>query len=48
MSEVDEWTGPVVRSKLEPTKQIARSIMRNHRSLIFNRFRREDRLAPRY
>jgi transposase len=35
---LDEWTGRVMRSRLEPMKKIARSI-RNHRPLILNWFR---------
>jgi transposase len=35
---LDEWTGRVMRSRLEPMKKIARSI-RSHRSLILNWFR---------
>jgi transposase len=35
---LDEWTGRVMRSRLEPMKKIARTI-RTHRSLIFNWFR---------
>jgi transposase len=35
---LDEWTGRVMRSRLEPMKQVARTI-RSHRGLILNRFR---------
>jgi transposase len=35
---LDEWTGRVMRSRLEPMKKIARSI-RGHRPLILNWFR---------
>jgi transposase len=35
---LDEWTGRVMRSRLEPMKRIARSI-RVHRPLILNWFR---------
>jgi len=35
---LDEWTGRVMRSRLEPMKNIARTI-RSHRSLILNWFR---------
>jgi transposase len=35
---LDEWTGRVMRSRLEPMKKIARSV-RSHRPLILNRFR---------
>lgn len=35
---LDEWTGRVMRSRLEPMKKIARTI-RTHRSLILNWFR---------
>jgi len=35
---LDEWTGRVMRSRLEPMKKIARSI-RSHRPLILNWFR---------
>jgi transposase len=35
---LDEWTGRVMRSRLEPMKKVARSI-RNHRPLILNWFR---------
>jgi transposase len=35
---LDEWTGRVMRSRLEPMKKIARSI-RTHRPLILNWFR---------
>jgi transposase len=35
---LDEWTGRVMRSRLEPMKKIARS-MRTHRPLILNWFR---------
>lgn len=35
---LDEWTGRVMRSRLEPMKKVARTL-RNHRSLILNWFR---------
>jgi transposase len=35
---LDEWTGRVMRSKLEPMKKVART-MRSHRPLILNWFR---------
>ncbi|MGO9466551.1 MAG: transposase [Isosphaeraceae bacterium] len=35
---LDEWTSRVMRSRLEPTKKIARTI-RTHRPLILNWFR---------
>src|SRR3954453_6539552 len=35
---LDEWTGRVVRSRLEPMKKVARTI-RSHRPLILNWFR---------
>lgn len=35
---LDEWTGRVMRSRLEPMKRVARSI-RSHRGLILNWFR---------
>jgi transposase len=35
---LDEWTGRVMRSRLEPMKKVARSI-RSHRGLILNWFR---------
>ena len=41
---VDEWTGRVMRSRLEPMKKIARSI-RNHRPLILNWFRARGQVS---
>ena len=35
---LDEWTGRVMRSRLEPMKKIARSV-RKHQTLILNWFR---------
>jgi transposase len=35
---LDEWTGRVMRSRLEPMKKVARTL-RNHRPLILNWFR---------
>ncbi len=35
---LDEWTGRVMRSRLEPMKKVARTI-RSHRPLILNWFR---------
>src|ERR1017187_1058468 len=35
---LDEWTGRVMRSRLEPLKKVARTL-RNHRPLILNWFR---------
>ena len=35
---LDEWTGRVMRSRLEPMKKVART-MRSHRPLILNWFR---------
>jgi transposase len=35
---LDEWTGRVMRSRLEPMKKVAR-MLRNHRPLILNWFR---------
>jgi transposase len=35
---LDEWTGRVMRSRLEPMKKVART-MRGHQSLILNWFR---------
>ena len=39
---LDEWTGRVMRSRLEPMKKVARSI-RTHRPLILNWFRAEGK-----
>jgi transposase len=41
---LDEWTGRVMRSRLEPMKKIARSI-RTHRPLILNWFRARGRVS---
>src|SRR5262249_15107600 len=41
---LDEWTGRVMRSRLEPMKKIARSI-RNHRALILNWFRARGQVS---
>ncbi len=41
---LDEWTGRVMRSRLEPMKRIARSI-RNHRPLILNWFRARGQVS---
>jgi transposase len=41
---LDEWTGRVMRSKLEPMKKIARSI-RTHRPLILNWFRARGQIS---
>ena len=41
---LDEWTGRVMRSKLEPMKKVARSI-RTHRSLILNWFRARGEIS---
>ena len=41
---LDEWTGRVMRSRLEPMKKIARSI-RNHRPLILNWFRARGQVS---
>jgi transposase len=41
---VDEWTGRVMRSRLEPMKKVALTI-RNHRPLILNWFRAKGQLS---
>jgi transposase len=41
---LDEWTGRVMRSRLEPMKKIARTI-RSHRPLILNWFRARGELS---
>jgi transposase len=41
---LDEWTGRVMRSRLEPMKKVARSI-RNHRPLILNWFRARGQVS---
>jgi transposase len=41
---LDEWTGRVMRSRLEPMKKVARSI-RNHRPLILNWFRAQGQVS---
>jgi transposase len=41
---LDEWTGRVMRSRLEPMKKIARS-MRTHRPLILNWFRARGQVS---
>jgi transposase len=41
---LDEWTGRVMRSRLEPMKKIARSI-RTHRPLILNWFRAHGQVS---
>ena len=41
---LDEWTGRVLRSRLEPMKKIARSI-RTHRPLILNWFRARGQVS---
>jgi transposase len=41
---LDEWTGRVMRSRLEPMKKIARSI-RTHRPLILNWFRARGQIS---
>jgi transposase len=41
---LDEWTGRVMRSRLEPMKKIARSI-RTHRALILNWFRARGQVS---
>jgi transposase len=41
---LDEWTGRVMRSRLEPMKKIARSI-RAHRALILNWFRARGQVS---
>ncbi len=41
---LDEWTGRVMRSRLEPMKKIARSI-RNHQPLILNWFRAKGQVS---
>jgi transposase len=41
---LDEWTGRVMRSRLEPMKKIARSI-RKHRPLILNWFRARGQVS---
>jgi transposase len=41
---LDEWTGRVMRSRLEPMKKIARSI-RTHRPLILNWFRARGQVS---
>jgi transposase len=41
---LDEWTGRVMRSRLEPMKKISRSI-RNHRPLILNWFRARGKVS---
>jgi transposase len=41
---LDEWTGRVMRSRLEPMKKVARS-MRTHRPLILNWFRARGQVS---
>jgi transposase len=41
---LDEWTGRVMRSRLEPMKKVARSI-RTHQSLILNWFRAHGQVS---
>jgi transposase len=41
---LDEWTGRVMRSRLEPMKRVARSI-RAHRGLILNWFRTRGQVS---
>jgi transposase len=41
---LDEWTGRVMRSRLEPMKKIARSV-RKHRPLILNWFRAQGQVS---
>jgi transposase len=43
---LDEWTGRVIRSRLEPMKKVARTI-RTHRSLILNWFRARGLVSAR-
>jgi len=43
---LDEWTGRVMRSRLEPMKIVARS-MRTHRPLILNWFRARGQVSAR-
>jgi transposase len=41
---LDEWTGRVMRSRLEPMKKVART-MRSHRGLILNWFRARGQVS---
>jgi transposase len=41
---LDEWTGRVMRSRLEPMKKVARTL-RNHRELILNWFRAKGEIS---
>lgn len=41
---LDEWTGRVMRSRLEPMKKVARTL-RNHRALILNWFRAKGEVS---
>ena len=41
---LDEWTGRVMRSRLEPLKKVARTL-RNHRALILNWFRAKGEVS---
>ena len=41
---LDEWTGRVMRSRLEPMKKVARTL-RNHRPLILNWFRAKGEVS---
>jgi transposase len=41
---LDEWTGRVMRSRLEPMKRVARTL-RNHRELILNWFRAKGEIS---
>jgi transposase len=41
---LDEWTGRVMRSRLEPMKKVARSL-RDHRPLILNWFRAKGQVS---
>ena len=41
---LDEWTGRVMRSRLEPMKEVARTI-RSHRPLLLNRFRARGEIS---
>ena len=41
---LDEWTSRVMRSRLEPMKEVARSL-RKHQGLLLNWFRAEGRIS---
>ncbi len=43
---LDEWTGRVMRSRLEPLKKVARTL-RSHRELILNWFRAKGEISSR-